>query len=613
MSNQEELTYRDTNSKFRTVFGIRGPKSLYLYSIVIGIVSGLGAYLFAFLLAKAEYYTFGSLAGWQTSHPAGEIHFGHDKPLVFNRWIFFALPIIGGLLTGSIVYFFCKEAEGTGTDSMIKAFHHDEGKMNTRVPVFKAISTIVTLATGGSAGKEGPTAQIGAGFGAVISKVLGVGARARRTFLLAGTAGGLGAIFRAPLGGAITAVEVIYQEDFESDSLVPCIISSVTAYLVFSSIAGSGSIFHVGKVGLTDYRELFFYILLGLLCFGVGFLFVRTFNYIEQVFQKIPIHPILKPGIGGLFVGSLGFFFPEVIGSGFGLLQDTISGKNIASNESLLYVAFFFLLIAFLKIITTSFTIGSGGSGGVFGPSLFIGGMLGGFVGTIAKILFPELNFSVTPFILVGMASFFAGIASAPIAGMIMVCDMIGSYSLLPPLMIVSVLAFVLSHKWSIYKGQVENRFKSPAHEWDMNQDAMERIKISKYFAEFRKYAIVEKYKRLTEVEDVALEIRASDFIIVDSEHKYIGAASLRRNRLKTEDEESREALKDLITIEDVTFSLPAVTRENTLGEALRIILNHDIDKVAILKDNGIVDGYLRYIDILNAYHTELKKYSRKS
>ncbi|MEM7182221.1 MAG: chloride channel protein [Spirochaetota bacterium] len=607
---QKQNNYQDRNFKFTKVFGIRGPKSLYIYSIIIGIVSGLGAYLFAFLLAKAEYYTFGTLVGWETSHPAGEIHFLHSEPLVFKRWLFFALPIVGGLLTGAIVYFFCREAEGTGTDAMIKAFHYEEGRMNTKVPIFKSISTIVTLATAGSAGKEGPTAQIGAGFGAVISRLLGVGARARRTFLLAGTAGGLGAIFRAPLGGAITAVEVIYREDFESDSLIPCIISSVTAYLVFTSIAGPGSIFQVGSVDLKDYRELFFYIILGLLCFGVGYIFVKTFNFIQQIFQKLPLHPILKPGIGGLVVGTFGLFFPQVVGSGFGILQDTIVGKGFVGDSSLLDVAFFFLLIAFLKIVTTSFTIGSGGSGGVFGPSLFIGGMLGGFVGTMAKYWFPELNVSVSPFILVGMASFFAGIASAPIAGMIMVCDMIGSYALLPPLMIVSVLAFVLSHRWSIYKGQVENRFKSPAHEWDMNQDAMERIKISKYFTEFRKYAIAKGGTRLSEVEEVALEIQASDFIIVDEQQNYLGAASLRRNRLNTELEEDRKALKNLITIDDVLFTMPGVSGEQTLGEALRIILNHDVDKVAVLQRTKVI-GYLRYIDILKAYHTEMRKYSR--
>lgn len=577
--------------------------------MVIGILAGLFACVFAYSLARAEQFTFSFLANLPLSAPPGELHFNHAQG-ESNKLILFFLPIFGGILTGLVVYLFCPDAEGTGTDAMIQAFHYKEGKMDTRVPFFKAIATIITLASGGSAGKEGPTAQIGAGVGVVLSKLVNAGARARRTFLLAGTAGGLGAIFRAPLGGAITAVEVIYQEDFESDSLVPCIISSVTAYLVFTSIFGPGSMFKVHDIGLKDYHELFFYVILGLVCFAMGFVFVSVFNYIGAIFKKINIHPVLKPGIGGLIVGSFGYFFPELIGGGFGLLQKTISGEGLMTiSDSRIYVASFFLLIAFLKILTTSFTIGSGGSGGVFGPSILIGGMLGGFVGVLSSTLFPQYNFSLSSFILVGMSAFFVGVARAPIAGMIMVCDMVGNYNLLPPLMIVSVISFILSHRRSIYKGQVENRFKSPAHEWDMNQDAMERIHISKYFSDFKKYAIITKDKLLTEVEDLALEIQESDFIIVNPDGSYFGSASLRRNRLE---EENRDFLRNLITIEDVATSLPCVTTKNTLGDALKIILNHDIDKVAVLRQNKVI-GYLRYNDILKAYHTELSKYSRKS
>ncbi|WCL50077.1 chloride channel protein [Leptospira sp. GIMC2001] len=593
----------------RAFVGIRGAKSLYLYSILIGIFSGIGAYLFAYGLSNAEYIIQTVWMGWDKAHPAGEPAIGHATGIFRREYLLF-LPAIGGLLTGCITYFLCRDAQGTGTDAMINAFHYNEGKISGKVPFYKAITTIITLTSGGSAGKEGPTAQIGAGIGSSIGKLLGVGARARRTLLLAGTAGGLGAIFRAPFGGALTAVEVVYKEDIESDSLVPCIISSVSAYLVFTGIAGSGSVFHVVGVGLKSYHDLIYYFLLGILCYGVGFIFVKIFNLVENFFVKMQLHPILKPALGGVIIGPVVYLIPDLTGTGFGLLQEIIDGKPVTDWDSNSAMAGFFLTIAFLKIITTSFTIGSGGSGGVFGPSLFIGGMLGGFVGCIARIISPESNFDIASFVLVGMGAFFAGVAKAPIAGMVMVCDMIGSYALLPPLMIVSVITGVLSNRFSIYKGQVANRFHSPSHHWDMNQDIMERIEISKMFKEFRKIAIVQESTLLRDLEKSSSKIQASDYIITNSTKKYVGSVSLRKHRLSVEYD---HLIDQLITVADLAEQVPSVSPNQTLGQALKIIVDYDIDKVAVVDSNSILLGYLRYIDLFKAYHEEIKNHSRIS
>lgn len=597
----------DWKARIRSILGVRGPKSLYVYAILIGIMSGLGAFAIAYGLSNAEYLVQTLWMGWNKSHPAGEPSLGHSTSLFHREYLLF-LPAIGGLLTGCITYFLCRDAQGTGTDAMIKAFHYNEGKISGKVPFYKAITTIITLTTGGSAGKEGPTAQIGAGIGSSIGKFLGVGARARRTLLLAGTAGGLGAIFRAPFGGALTAVEVVYKEDIESDSLVPCIISSVSAYLVFTGIVGSGAVFRVANVGLKSYYELIYYFFLGILCYGVGYIFVKLFNGIESYFTKWNIHPILKPAIGGMIIGPFVYLIPELTGTGFGLLQEVIDGKQIPNWNSNVELATFFLTVAFLKIITTSFTIGSGGSGGVFGPSLFIGGMLGGFVGCVGRILAPEMDFYIPSFVLVGMGAFFAGVAKAPVAGMVMVCDMIGSNALLPPLMIVSVITGILSNRFSIYKGQVVNRFHSPSHHWDMNQDIMERMLISEVFKEFRKLAIVKGSTLLKNLDNLSSKIQASDFIVIDEENKYKGTISLRKHRLTDEYE---NLVDNLITIDDVSESTPTVTVHDSLGKALKCIVDYDIDKVAVLDSNNSVLGYLRYIDLFRMYHEEIKNHSR--
>ncbi|TGN06931.1 chloride channel protein [Leptospira ilyithenensis] len=595
----------------RSLFSIQGPKSIYVYSLLIGLLSGFGAYGFNFILAFVESVSFGTLIGFDPGVPAGDrfFSFEHGNYPLNNLWLFF-LPAIGGLLAGIITYFFCPEAAGGGTDSLIHSFHYNEGKIHWKVPFYKAIVTILTLGSGGSGGKEGPTAQIGAGFGSTLGNILGVGARARRTLMLAGTAGGLGAIFRAPLGGAMTAVEMVYKEDIESDSLVPCILSSVTAYLTYSSLAGRGSIFEVQVYTLHDYRHIPIYLFMGLLCFAVGYLFVRFYHFIQDFFTGLKIPNYYKPAIGGLVVGAIALFFPEVLGSGFGLLQKMVDGEDIRSFRFGFYGPLFLLSIALFKVVSTSFTVGSGSSGGLLGPSFFIGGMLGAFVGSLSQMLFPAWNIQVFPFMLVGMGSFFAGVSRAPIAGMVMVCDMIGSYELLPPLMIVSVLAAILSSKMSIYRNQVTNRFLSPSHHWDMNQDIMDRIKISQHFSEFRKYAVISNSLPLTELQTRAPGIQASDFVIVDQNETYKGIVSLRKNRILPEHEES---LQKLIMCEDILESVPSLSPSNSLGEGLRILLQYDVDKVAVENEFKKCLGYLRYIDFFHAYQAEIRMNSRKN
>lgn len=584
---------------------IKDAKSIYFWSLVTGIVAGLGAVLFSYALAYCEHLVFEHLMGVQRSQSAGEIHFDGSGVSSLNRWFVLLIPAIGGLLAGYVTHRFCGEAIGTGTDAMINAFHNNEGRISGRVPLFKAVATIFTLSSGGSAGKEGPVSQIGAGFGSTLARLLGAGARARRTMLLVGMAGGLGAIFRAPLGGAITAVETVYTEDIESDSLVPAIISSVTAYLTITMIMGPGTVFRVNDVSLNDYRQIVIYVLLGLLCTALGWLFTRTFHRMQDFFVGIRIHPILKPAIGGLAVGMIGLFFPEILGSGFGPVQEAISGEMGNLHGSDLSLAWFFLSIAGLKMIATSLTVASGGSGGVFGPSLFIGGMIGGFVGALSAHLFPMLSISIPAFVLVGMGSFYGGVASAPIAGMIMVCDMIGSYALLPPLMIVSIISVTLSSRWSIYRGQVLNRFKSPAHFWDMNFESLENMPIEKSFHSYRNIALVHNSILLANLESLSVRVQASDFVVTDENGHYEGMISLRKVRLL--DEYSH--IRNLITVGDSTDgSVPCLTPHDSLGQALRIISEREIDKVAIVDDEKKVMGYLRYIDIMSAYRTGMRK-----
>ena len=575
------------------------------------------AVLFSAALSTVEYLSFHVLAGTPERHPPppGEIEpitnfaWMEALPTFSSPWFLFFLPVIGGLLVGLILQFIYREASGAGTDSMIHAFHHREGKIPGRGAFFKAFATILTLASGGSGGREGPTAYIGAAIGSRLGRILGVGARARRTLLLAGTAGGLGAIFRAPLGGAMTAVEIIYREDIESDSLVPCLISSVTAYLTFTGLVGQGSLFEVSGVGLKDYREIFIYIILGLVCYSVGFIYVNLLRLVEKFMEQLRIPLLCKPALGGLVIGCLAISFPEVIGSGMGFLHETINGRSSAYEGSQaatgLSLSGFFLLLAFFKIIATVMTIGSGGSGGLFAPSLFIGAMLGGSVANFSQWLLPHWELHIPSFMLVGMGAFFSGVARTPFSAMIMISDIIGSYALLPPLMIVSMITFVLSSRWSLYKGQVHNRFKSPAHFWDMRLDILEELKIAHEFPKLRRAAIIPAEFLLNDIEKLSLEIQASDFVVSQKDTQYYGMFSLKKLKLKehTQNKIQPQKVGDLCN-----RRLPTVKADASLAEALQKITENEMDKVAVLDSAGQILGYVLYHEILSTYRQHIKK-----
>ncbi|MCE2390575.1 MAG: chloride channel protein [Proteobacteria bacterium] len=446
------------------------------YGLAVGLLSGLVAVLFFVGLEFASHYTFGTLTGMPQPVPPGDDVFPAGSVAEApRRWLYFWLPAIGGLLSGVLVYWLAPETEGHGTDAVLAAFHRGRGRVRARVPWVKGAATILTLSSGGSAGKEGPIAQIGAGLGSWLAERLRLGVRERRILLLAGMAGGLGAIFRAPLGSAITAIEVLYREDFESDALITCVISSVTAYVLFILLLGGERIFLVPAFSVVTPIEMPGFLLLALVTVPVGRLYIGVFYATRnRIFRRLPVPRFVRPALGGLGVGMIGLWVPEVYGAGWGYIQEALNG-NLALGVIV------GILVA--KIAATSFTIGSGGSGGVFGPTLFIGGMLGGAIGYGGQLIAPELFPHPAAYVLVGMASFFAGVASAPIGAMLMVTEMSGGYALLPPLMLVSVVAILLMRQTSIYENQFKNRFQSPAHVGNLTINVLEEMKVSDVFS----------------------------------------------------------------------------------------------------------------------------------
>jgi len=544
-----------------------------LLSIGVGVVAGLGAILFDRLL------------GW-TLHNVLEAFTGYAEPLAGSPaaplftfaparslW-FFVIPALGGLVSGVIVYLIAPEAEGHGTDAMIDAFHHKGGQIRKRVPFVKIIASAITIGTGGSAGKEGPIAQIGSGFGSAFASLLKLKPRERRILVLAGAAGGIGAIFQAPLGAALFAPEVLYREtEFEYEAILPCIVSSITAYAVYTQLYKGGALFFPGPVGFSLPVELLPYALFGVVCAMTGFLYVRTFyGSRDRFFRPLRIHKMLKPAVGGLMLGTIAYAFPHVSDGGYGWIQMALEGK-------MLWWAM--LLLAFLKILGTSCTIGSGGSGGVFGPSVFIGAMLGGAFGFLGHQVAPGWVVNPNSFVLVGIGGFFAGVARTPVSSVIMACEMSASYTLLVPLMLVSSISYLLLHNTSLYEKQQLSRIASPAHLTEFARGMLEKIRVHEAVREQTITRLPEDMPFGDLVKTVTRS-EASHFPVVDREGRMTGIVSINDLRAVL----FEETVDRLIVARDV--ATPNVVRaywDDTLQQALDKMAAINVDELPVARE----------------------------
>jgi CIC family chloride channel protein len=425
--------------------------------VLIGIVAGLGAILFYWAIQSLTSVFLGGVVGFTPPAPRGE-----GLPLVTpsaHRWLIPVVTTLGGLISGIIVFSLAPEAEGHGTDAAIAAFHEHGGKIRSRIPPIKLIASAITIGSGGSAGREGPTAQIAAGFGSWLADAFQLTPQDRRIAVVVGMGAGIGAIFKAPLGGAVLGAEILYIRDFEPDAIIPGFIASVVGYSIFGAWAGWTPVFGTGAgAAFTNPASLIWYVLLGIAAGLVGMAYVRVFYGTRDLFKRLRVPPHVKPAIGGLGVGLIALAFPQVLSMGYGWLQLAIDG-----NAAQLALGTMLALVA-LKIVATSLTIGSGGSGGVFAPGLYIGGMLGGGLWGIFHGHIPGLPATPAPFVIVGMMALFGGVAKAPIAVMLMVAEMTGEFSLLVPAMFAATAAYLVSGNTGIYENQVATRADSPAH-----------------------------------------------------------------------------------------------------------------------------------------------------
>ncbi|WP_449247062.1 chloride channel protein [Desulfarculus baarsii] len=569
-----------------------------LVSVLIGVVAGLGAMAFFLCLEWACWFVLGYLAGAQIPGPDGErvVHMAVTTP--YRPWLLALLPVLGGLASGLLVNALAPEAEGEGTDAMIDAFHNKGGTIRGRVPFIKSAASIITLASGGSVGREGPIAQIGAGFGSWLAQTLKIPAHERRIYMLAGCAAGLGSIFRAPLGSAITSIEVLYSEDFESEAIIPCVIASVIAYCMFTFFFGFAPVFGSPHFVFHDPRELLAYAVLGLICAPIGMGYVSMFNRSREFFRGLTNVPRqYRPMLGGVGVGLVALAVPEAIGGGYGYMQLAIYGQL---GLGLMCLA------AGFKMVTTSLTIGSGSSGGVFGPTLFIGGMIGGVVGQVGHMLFPEIVQQPGAYVLVGMAAFFASAAKAPVGSLIMVSEMAASYQLLPPLMIVSMIAILFNRGSSIYTKQLLNKFQSPAHEADLTVNVLETLTVADVFAADRPVIGLRPDENFAQLRRHIADSHQSLFPVLDQAGALIGVlpvAAIRKVLFE-------DSLAHLVVVGELAEPPTALALGDDLYSALLKFLDSGHGQLPVTADGRLL-GLLDHADVIAAYHQEVSRRRR--
>ncbi len=427
---------------------------------LIGVVSGLGAVVFFEALKVSTHLLLTRLGDYQVGGPKAE---GNLRPSAhFSRpW---AIPLIAGsgaLLGAVLVYRFAPEAEGHGTDAAIDAVHHHPRGIRLRTVVVKIVASALTIGSGGSAGREGPTGQISAGFGSLVSRVFDLSPGDSRIAVASGIGSGIGSIFGAPLAGAVLATEILYRDDFEVDALLPSFIASFVGYAVWGTFEGFGPLFgFVGNYTMTSAAPLLWFALIGVLSGGVGLLYAKGFYGVAAVFERLPLPRWVRPAIGGVLVGCIALAIPQVLGTGYGWIQESLGARLLGIP---LWIV---LTIPFARILTTGLSIGSGGSGGIFGPGMVIGAFLGAAVWRLFEPFAPGVGHSPAPFVIVGMMACFGSISRAPLAIMLMVAEMTGTLTLIVPAMVAVGIATLIVRRNdnTIYRSQLRTRADAPAH-----------------------------------------------------------------------------------------------------------------------------------------------------
>ncbi len=559
---------------------------MIIVAIIIGLMAGFAALLIRLLIKQISAVSF-----------PGQLSFLEN--VIHSPWyLILFIPAIGGLIVGPIINKFAPEAKGHGVPEVMQAILLRGGIIRPRVAFIKTIASAITIGTGGSVGREGPIIQIGSSLGSLLGQLLRIPSSKLKTLVGCGAAAGIAAAFNAPIAGALFAVEIILM-DFTVTQFSPIVISSVVATVVSHSFLGNEPAFAVRGYQLVSSYELIFYFILGIASGVVSFLFIKALYFAEDFFDyKIKIPENYKPALGGLILGMVALYFPQIMGTGY----DTIS-SGLYSNLTW-HLA---LMLVFVKMFATSVTLGSGGSGGIFSPSLFIGVSLGSFMGSIFGIYFPGITATPGAYALVAMGGLFAGATRAPLTAIIMIFELTKDYNIILPLMITCVISNILSSRLSnesIYTLKLLKRNIGIKEGVEIN--VMESIFVKEVSRKDFKY--VKMNDNFTQIINHIIKGKATEYPVVDSQGFVRGIISI--HDIKDYLFE-RDSLQDILIAGDIlNIHFETLNPSDNCNNALDKMRKYDLEGLPVndgVNDRKII-GMIWRKDILDAYQKEIDR-----
>lgn len=562
---------------------------------LVGVAAGLGAVAFRWLIRGFQWLFF--------RQGAEVLGFMGDYYVII-------LPIVGGLLFGPLIYFLAREARGEGPPEIMEAVAVGGGRIRRRVAVVKTLVSSICIGSGGSVGREGPIVQIGSSAGSALGQWLRLPDEWLRTLVLCGAAGGIAATFNAPIGGVFFALEVLSRRVVTA-RLFNVMISAIAAEYVAWLLMGPNPSFIVDKYTLVSYWEIPAYVLMGIFAGLLAIGFTRFFYKVEDLFEAIKAPAYLKPALGGLAIGLMGFYYSGIFGVGYGSGYGP-GGAFVGSGPVDTMLAgqiglTVLLALLFLKMIATSITLGSGGSGGIFAPSLFIGAALGGVFAGIAGRFFPDVISNSGAYSLVGMGAFFAAMVQGPITAIVLLLEMTRDIELLLPLMTAIVTATLTARAFtadSIYTLRLKRQGIYVQQEETV--PLMKSITVAD--AMTRNFPTVPP---TMPVNDLVTKLGRSGhhgFPVIDDEGRLVGVVTL------TDIESAMAGGIDELKVEDIATKSPIVAYpDQSLREALFALGAEDVGRIPVVDraDRTKLLGVLRRHDIIKAYKKKLAESSR--
>ncbi len=564
-------------------FSLNENAVMIIMALFVGVLGGYGAVAFRWLIGSFQ-----------------NIFFGHGK----NHFLDFLFtlpwyaklipPIIGGAIVGPLVYFFAREAKGHGVPEVMEAVALKGGVIRKRVVVIKAMASAICIGSGGSVGREGPIVQVGSAIGSAFGQILRVSPDRMRTLVGCGAAAGIAATFNAPIAGVMFAMEIILGE-FGIATFSPIVVSSVMATVISRAYMGNYPAFTVPQYSLVSVYEIPLYIVLGIIAGLIGVGFTTCLYKAEDLFAKIRIPEYTKAALGGAAIGAIGIFFPHIFGVGYDAIEMVLLEKMAWSV---------ILCLIFIKILATSVTIGSGGSGGIFAPSLFIGSMTGAAFGYLVHYLFPNVTATSGAYGLVGMGAVLAAATHGPINAIIILFEMTGSYKIILPLMLSCIISAMLAtqiKKESIYTMKLIRRGTDIRAGREINvmrsllvKDAMTTDVVT-----------VPETMPLKALLKFTISSKHSSFPVVDGNGLLCGIVTFQDFK----DVIYEEGLDNLVVAKDLaTLKVVTITPDESLDTALKKIGFRNIEQLPVVdaKDSRKILGILSRRDIFASYNKAL-------